>query len=166
MFVFSNSQTTRRCKSPTLRARSLTELALIPKRGARYDSARLMIKPQKGMRHATEVDQNKQSPTTKTKKRNDELYLQLEKIVPHISWPQLALEQLCFIPYKNFSILFVFHTYFNPILILSRSILLLFSLIRKIDHLFYCCFASIETLFYKQWSILSLFLYTKPQNSP
>ena len=32
-------------------------------------------------------------------------------------------------------------SYFNPILILSRSILLLFSLIRKIDHLFYCCFA-------------------------
>ena len=32
-------------------------------------------------------------------------------------------------PYKNFSILFVFyayHTYFDPILIFSRSILLLF----------------------------------------
>ena len=74
-------------------------------------------------------------------------------------------------PYKNFFILFVFytyyyHTYFNPILILSGSILLLFSLIRKIGHLFYCCFAFIETLFYKQWSILSLFYYTKPQNSP
>ena len=61
---------------------------------------------------------------------------------------------------------YCYHTYFNPILILSRSILLLFSLIRKIDHLFYCCFASIETLFYKQWSILSLFYYTKSQNSP
>lgn len=35
--------------------------------------------------------------TTKKKKRNDELYLQLEKIVQHISWPQLALAQLCFI---------------------------------------------------------------------
>ena len=69
-------------------------------------------------------------------------------------------------PYKNFSILFVFYTYLNPILILPRSILLLFSLIRKIDHLFYSCFASNETLFYKQWSILSLFYYTKPQNSP
>ena len=53
---------------------------------------------------------------------------------------------------------YCYHTYFNPILILSRSILLLFSLIRKIDHLFYCCFAYIETLFNKQWSILSLFL--------
>ena len=40
-------------------------------------------------------------------------------------------------PYKNFSILLVF----------------------------YSCFASIETLFYKQWSILSLFYYTKPQNT-
>ena len=40
---------------------------------------------------------------------------------------------------------YCYHTYFNPILILSSSILLLFSLIRK----FYCCFASIETLFYK-----------------
>ena len=63
------------------------------------------------------------------------------------------------------SLFYCYHTYFNPILILSRSILLLFSLIKKIDHLFYCCFASIETLFYKQWSILSLFYYTKPQNS-
>ena len=33
---------------------------------------------------------------------------------------------------------YCYHTYFNPILILSRSILLVFSLIRKIDHLF--CF--------------------------
>ena len=64
--VCSNSQTTRRCEPPTLRARSLTELELIPKRGARYDSARLMVEPQKGMRHATEVDQNKQSPTTES----------------------------------------------------------------------------------------------------
>ena len=70
---------------------------------------------------------------------------------------------------KNFicilSLFYCYHTYFNPILILSRSILLLFSLIKKIDHLFYCCFAFIETLFYKQWSILSLFYYSKPQNS-
>ena len=60
---------------------------------------------------------------------------------------------------------YCYHTYFNPLLILLSSILLLFSLIRKIDHPFYCCFTSIETLFYKQWSILSLFYYTKPQNS-
>ena len=33
---------------------------------------------------------------------------------------------------------YCYHTYFNPILICSRTILLLFSLIRKIDHLFYC----------------------------
>ena len=64
-------------------------------------------------------------------------------------------------PYKNFSILFVFYTYFTAII----PILLIFSLIKKIDHLFYCWVASIETLFYKQWSILSLFYYTKQQNS-
>ena len=34
---------------------------------------------------------------TKNKERNDELYFQLGKIVQHISWPQLALAQRCFI---------------------------------------------------------------------
>jgi len=50
-------------------------------------------------------------------------------------------------PDEIFSILFIFYTYFvaiTPILILLTSILLLFTLIRKIAHLFYCCFAFIE----------------------
>ena len=86
----------------------------------------------------------------------------------HCKWASTANWKGSY-PYKNFSILFVFYTYFIaiiPILISLSSILFLFSLIRKIEPLFYCCFASIETLFYKQWSILSLFYYTKHQNTP